>query len=210
MKRRTPNHTDLHETITSSRRGYGPDDVLWCMHCKRTFFGRDARPGPYFGRESCGHDDCNAAGFGIDIFDVDGARALNDDSSDPVGVRDAILGIDCGDEVHRVTHFKRLDLEGLAALLARRLIDPDASQNDAPATMECLAFLGHWPEVRVHGYAVHPDREDDGGDVMIEGFECSLDDVAEDLRAPLRAAFRQFAHADGFIDDGEQLYAWWD
>lgn len=210
MERPTPNHPATDEASNPSRSGYGPDDTLWCLHCNRTFPGRDARPDPYFGREGCGYDDCNAAGFNIDIFSEEGARAMCDVSDNPADVREGILGVDCGDDVDGVTHFQRLDIGGLAALLARRLIDPDARQNRAPSTLECLTFLGRWPEVRVHGYAVHRDREGDGGRVSIEGFECDLDDVDEDQWALLREAFRQFEHADEFIDDGGHLYAWWD
>ncbi|MDO9022241.1 MAG: hypothetical protein Q8S73_23610 [Deltaproteobacteria bacterium] len=186
--------------------------MLWCLHCNRTFPGRDARPEPYFGRQGCGYDDCTAAGFDIDIFNAEGARAMADpaDPADPADVREAILGIDCGDDVDGVTHFQRLGLQGLAALLSCRFIEPDARQNRAPSTLECLTFLGRWPEVRVHGYAVHRDREGDGGRVSIEGFECDLEGVAEGLRSPLREAFRRFEHADEFVDDGEHLYAWWD
>ncbi len=115
----------------------------------------------------------------------------------------------CGD-VDGVTPFGRLDIEGLAALLARRFISPDARQNRAPSTLECLAFMARWPEVRVHGYVVHRDREGDGGRISIEGFECDLDEVAKELHAPLREAFGRFGHADEFIDDGACLYACWD
>lgn len=209
MERMTPNQPASGETSDASRRGYGPEDTLWCLHCNRTFPGRDARPDPYFGREGCGYDDCDAAGFDIDIFNAEGARAMSG-SGDPADEREAILGIDCGDDVDGVTHFQRLDLHGLAALLGWRLIEPDARQNRAPSTLECLTFLGRWPEVRVHGYALHRDREGDGGRVSIEGFECDIEEVEEDLRAPLREAFRRWAHADEFVDDGEHLYARWD
>lgn len=210
MERTTQDQPASDEASDPSLRGYGPDDTLWCLHCNRSFPGRDARPDPYFGREGCGYGDCNAAGFNIDIFNEEGARAMCDVSDDPADVREAILGIDCGDDVDGVTHFRRLDLEGLAELLARRLIGPDERQNRAPSTLECLAFLGRWPEARVHGYAVHREREGDGGRVSIEGFECELDDVAEELRGPLREAFRRFEHVDELVDDGERLYAWWD
>ena len=75
---------------------------------------------------------------------------------------------------------------------------------------ELVAGLCRWPEVTVHGYALHPDREGDGGDVRIEGFACHLDLVDAARRDALRAAFRAFSKADTFIDEPDFLYAWWD
>ena len=72
---------------------------LWCMHCDRTFPARDARPDAFFGREGCAFEDCNAAGFGIDLFTEEEARAFCDDA-DSTGSwehRDELLGIDSND-----------------------------------------------------------------------------------------------------------------
>lgn len=71
MERMTPNQPASGESSDASRRGYGPEDTLWCLHCSRTFPGRDARPDPYFGREGCGYD-CDAAGFDIEGIGIMG------------------------------------------------------------------------------------------------------------------------------------------
>jgi hypothetical protein len=41
--------------------------------------------------------------------------------------------------------------------------------------LECLRALATYPELRVHGYALHPAREDYR--VSIEGYDCNLADV---------------------------------
>lgn len=192
-----------------------PGTTYWCQHCHRTFAGSDARPDVFGGEAGCAFEDCRAAGLGIDIFEADSPYVLGEPRYKGTyaldyGLRDEILGVEANDDLDDIMPFQDVDVVQLATLFAGRYLNPDMHQNRAPTTLECMTFLCRWPEVTVHGYALHPDREGDGGDVRIEGFACHLDLVDAARRDALRAAFRAFSKADTFIDEPDFLYAWWD
>lgn len=194
------------------RLRFAPEQRLWCLHCRRHFLGRDARPDPFGGVQGCPFEGCGAAGYQVDVFDAcDPDEGCEESASDlDLLMRDDLLRVVSSDEVDEVTPFDDLDLERLATLLACRYVDPDGRHGRAPSTVECVAFLCRWPEARAHGAALHPARCPDGASVRIEGLACDLDGVDEPRRAPLRDAFRAFAGADAFVDEGARLFAWWE
>lgn len=193
-----------------------PDVEYWCQHCHQTFFGRDARPDFFGGCQGCADPACTACGLGIDVFRADDPYVTGDggydcDDGDRYDLRDEILGIETMTDVDDIARFAGLRLSALSVLFEERLVDPDARQNRAPSTIECAMFLCRWPEVTLHGYAVHPLREGDPGSVRIEGLECDPSTVDEARREPLREAFAAFTQgADERVDVDGELYAWWD
>ena len=46
------------------------DDWLWCLHCERFFQRKDLKP-YNGGKQGCAFENCNGAGFNIDIFSWD-------------------------------------------------------------------------------------------------------------------------------------------
>lgn len=229
---------------------FGPDQWLWCLHCKRFFQARDLRPDRWFGTEGCAFEDCGAAGLHIDLFEWDAwapeAPALRarwpaerdlykglavtpldgDEDFDALDValdleaffsaperdprrRDLILGIVSRDNPDEDTAFENLDLGRLALLVQEGHLLPDARHRHAPTPRECFGFMRRWPQVRAHGHAVHPRRDDYG--VVIDSLGCVLEDVPAPERDALRTAFREeYGDADGLLDDGVTLFAWWD
>jgi hypothetical protein len=141
-----------------------------------------------------------------DTLDDDLARCATLNRDQPR--RDALLGI-AGPYLGGLERFGGLDLAGLARLLQERFIHPDDRHNAAPSAREVLDFLARCPEVRVHGYAVHPSRKDYR--VSIEGFECDLADVPWHRQQTLRLELACAAcDADERVDDGPVLYSRWD
>jgi len=210
---------DSHDHTLHDDRPPGSDllpDVLYgCMHCQRTFLGCDARHDLFFGgMQACAYDGCSASAEGLDIFPVDHpylTGATPDDPEARADLRDEILGIDPPDDPDELARFSDLRLRDLTELFERGLADPDERQGRAPSAVEFAAFLCRWPEVRLHGYALPPEREGEDGAVRIEGMACELPEVSDARRDALRGAFAAMAaRADERIDDPDWLYASWD
>jgi hypothetical protein len=103
-----------------------------------------------------------------------------------------------------IERFSGLGVETLRTLVARNFADPADRQNDSPTLGEFLRFLEKHPEVRAHGYAVSPEREDYR--VTIEGLE-----YAGPVSAELRREFRQMnGAADECVCEAGRLYCWYD
>ena len=53
------------------------EDWLWCLHCERFFQAKDLRADIVGGKEGCAFEDCDGAGFGVDIFTWDNWLSQN-------------------------------------------------------------------------------------------------------------------------------------
>lgn len=187
-----------------------------CLHCKHVFLGREARPDAFGGTTGCARQGCGACALGLDVFAADdpfvtGEGSYDVERADDFHFRDELLGIASMTDVDDIARFDGLDVRSLAGLFELRVIDPDARQNRAPSAIEVMAFLCRWPELRAHGYALHPEREGDGGAVRIEGVSCEAGEYDEPISDATREAFRGFSRgADVIVDEPGALYCWWD
>lgn len=100
--------------------------------------------------------------------------------------------------------FKGLTLEALDLLLDEGFIDPEECQNCSPTTVEFKEFMEMYPEVKLHGYIVSPERSDYR--MTIEGLEyCG--DVSKEM---LQEFVNRYRFADDFICNDGYLYCWFD
>ena len=127
-----------------------------------------------------------------------------------VARRDAILGIVTAPDPAAVTHFRDIDAARLELLISEGFIALDLGMPGTPSPRVFMDFLCRFPEARIHGYAVHPERDDYR--VTIEGIECDLSSGHTEAEwATLRAVFEdRFASATTFFSESDWLYAWWD
>jgi hypothetical protein len=131
------------------------------------------------------------------------------DMNRDVARRDALLGITGQQASGGIVRYEDLDGPRLATLIDERFADPDCTQNESPTIAVFLSFLKEYPEVRVYGYAVSPERSDYR--VSVEGVTVDLGQVAPSRRAALRAAFARLGEtADEKETDGDLLHCWWD
>lgn len=100
--------------------------------------------------------------------------------------------------------FTELTLTELNLLLDENFIDPEEYQNDSPNTMQFKEFLDKYPDVRLHGYIVSPERDDYR--VTIEGLEY-YGDVSKEM---LQDFINVFRYADDFICEDDHLFCWFD
>ncbi len=192
------------------------DEEYWCQHCHRTFFGRDAARDFFGAMQGCPYEGCGASGLGIDVFAandpyVTGEGGYDHPDADAMDLRDHLLGIETMRDVDAVADFEGLRLSRVAELIEFELIELEPRERGGPGVVDCVAFMCRWPEVTLHGHALHPERAVDGGAVRVEGIACVLDEVRDGRRAALREAFLEFAKgADAIEEDaGERLRASW-
>ena len=116
-----------------------------------------------------------------------------------------IVGIDCLEQyLGGIKRFVGLKLPQLNLLLEENFIDPEECYNLSPDTMEFKAFLEVYPEAKLHGYLVSPERNDYR--VTIEGVEYD-GDVSKEMLMDFVDAFR---YADEFTCEDDYLYCWFD
>jgi len=126
-----------------------------------------------------------------------------------VARRDALLGITGQHASGGIIRYEELDGARLATLIDEGFADPECTQNESPTIAEFLSFLREYPEARVYGYAVSPERSDYR--VSIEGATVDLGQVAPSRAAALRAAFARLGEtADEKETYGDALHCWWD
>ena len=127
-----------------------------------------------------------------------------------VARRDAILGIVTVADPAAVTHFRDIGVTRLELLISEGFIALDQATPGTPTPRVFIDFMGRFPEARVHGYAVHPERDDYR--ITIEGIECDLSSGHSAAEwSTLRAVFEdRFASATTFYSESDWLYAWWD
>jgi hypothetical protein len=218
MAHATTDHDDsTHTTLLA-------DTEYWCQHCHRVFLGRDAVRDFFGNREGCPSPGCGACGLGLDVFAADDPWVTGECSDDAQGgygghdrpdadewhLRDDLLGLETMTDVDAVARFEGLTLGRLASLLELRFLDVEAQRPGAPDVAAFMGFLCRWPEATLHGHALHPSRDDDGGAVRVEGVTCELDAMRDGRREALRGAFLAFAQgADVLIDGPERLVASW-
>ena len=136
------------------------------------------------------------------------ARMLRDMNRD-VARRDALLGITGQRASGGIIRYEDLDGSRLGTLIDERFADPDCAQNESPTIAEFLSFLQEYPEARVYGYAVSPERSDYR--VSVEGATVDLGEVAPSRREAVRAAFARLSEtADEAETDGDALHCWCD
>ena len=100
--------------------------------------------------------------------------------------------------------FTGLSVEKLAQLVHESFIELDERQNESPTVQEFGRFMVQHPEFTCHGYTIVKERDDYR--VSIEGLEYNGEVTKEQL-----IAFTKFCkHADDFIVEDDNLYAWWD
>lgn len=100
--------------------------------------------------------------------------------------------------------FEWVSVETLKELVAKNYADPHDAQNESPTLGKYIRFMERFPEVRAHGYAVSPEREDYR--VTVEGLQY-VGEVGDELR-------REFStlcgRADDFVCTDEELFCWYD
>ena len=83
-------------------------------------------------------------------------------------------------------------------------LDPEDCQNASPSAGEFMQFCKQYPQVKLIGYTVVPERDDCR--TSIEGLFCD-----HDITSELITDFSNLCHdANEFEVNGEILYAWWD
>lgn len=101
-------------------------------------------------------------------------------------------------------HFNNLSLQQLQELVTNKFIDLQDAQNCSPAVEDFLNFMKDHEEFSAHGYAVSHKRDDYR--VSLEGIEFK-GDVSKNLMKDFVHLCR---HADEFVCEENELYAWWD
>jgi hypothetical protein len=109
------------------------------------------------------------------------------------------------DAVGGVKRFENLDRENLQRLVDHGFVDPNQQFNGCPSAQYFLDFMGRWPMVMAHGYAVSPRRPDYRVDV--EGLEFR-GPISDALRAAFVLAFRDADDLDA--DSKDRLFCWYD
>lgn len=83
-------------------------------------------------------------------------------------------------------------------------LDPEDRQNNSPSAGEFIKFCKQYPQVKLIGYTIVPERDDCR--TSIEGLFCD-----HDINQDLISAFSELYYdADEFEVNDETLYAWWD
>ncbi len=108
------------------------------------------------------------------------------------------------DDSGGIERFEWVSAETLKELVAKGYADPGDAQNSSPTLGEFIRFLERFPDVKAHGYAVSPEREDYR--VTVEGLQY-VGEVGDDLRREFRKLNR---HADDFVCTDDELYCWYD
>lgn len=217
---------------------FEPDQWLWCLHCHRFFQGRDARPDRVGGVQACAFEDCDGAGYRVDIYDWDDWPSQNRPLRPHWPPREELR-------------------KGLVAPAG----DPDAALAPAPATLDrdharrdaILGVTGYGDDglarfegldlgrlaALLQGRFIDPyGAADDGPSalegltflacwpearlrgvaahpdredygVVIDGLTCDLTAVAEDRRELLREVFQQFSDAPEYREGATRLLARW-
>jgi hypothetical protein len=126
-----------------------------------------------------------------------------------VARRDALLGIAGQRASGGIVRYEDLDVKRLGALIDEGFADRDETQNGSPTIAEFYAFLREYPEGRVYGYAVSPERPDYR--VSVEGVTVDLSEVIPSRRDGLRDAFARLSESADEVDtEGDFLRCWWD
>lgn len=99
--------------------------------------------------------------------------------------------------------FDNLDVDTLRLLIEEGYADPEMNQNDSHTTNEFYEFMLKHPDIKAHGYAVSPDRDDYR--MTIEGLSGEPTNDMETVADFIKLC--RWADACS-IEDG--LYSWWD
>jgi len=68
---------------------------LWCLHCERFFQVKDLRADVVGGKRGCAFEDCNGAGFNVDIYIWDDWARQNDLKHFPKSITELEKGLRC-------------------------------------------------------------------------------------------------------------------
>jgi len=100
--------------------------------------------------------------------------------------------------------FKGLTLEKLKELRDKHFLDPSNRQNNAPTIAQFIEFMEEHSDMKAHGYAISPGRNDYR--VSLEGLEFNGECSTE-----LQLAFvERFRQADALEFTDSRLYCWYD
>jgi len=121
--------------------------------------------------------------------------------------RNEIIGMNTKEGIGGIVRFKNLSFDQVKQLMEEKFLNPDDQQNSAPTCGEFFSLISKHPQMRAHGYAVTPNREDYR--VSIEGVEFrGL--ITEEIKDSIIKY--ELNDADVFelsIREG-YLYCWWD
>jgi len=99
--------------------------------------------------------------------------------------------------------FDNMDVNTLGLLIEEGYADPEMEQNGSPTTKEFYNFMLKHPDIKAHGYAVSPDRDDYR--MTIEGLS---GEHTEDMET-----INDFVNLCRWADEcsiEDRLYSWWD
>ena len=97
-----------------------------------------------------------------------------------------------------------ITIDTVKKLIDEGYLDEDSSQNYSPTAREFVKFCEKYPQVRMNGFVISPQRSD--CDVVLTGLECDTDITLELI---LDFA-NNFHYADDFSVSEHWLYCWWD
>ena len=89
---------DIMKVPEIERSGLAKDDWMWCLHCERFFQVRDLRVFVLTDGEfwvSCAFDDCDGAGFDVDLFEWDSWARQNRVPHWPTSDAELEMGLCC-------------------------------------------------------------------------------------------------------------------
>ena len=102
-----------------------------------------------------------------------------------------------------VRHFDGMTADEYSRLFAIGAIDPEDSQNCAPAAWEIYEFIKEHPSFTAHGYVVSPERDDHR--ISLEGVDGTYESIEE-----MQDFITLFRFADEFSISNGEAYAWFD
>ena len=99
--------------------------------------------------------------------------------------------------------YPALDINTVKKLIEEGFLD-DSSRDYDPTLRDFVEFCEHYPQVKMNGFAVSPERSDCA--VVLTGLECD-----ENITMELLLDFaNNFHYADDFSVSMNWLYCWWD
>ena len=100
-----------------------------------------------------------------------------------------------------------INLRQLEELIEKRFVEMDGCHNDSPTTNEFYEFMKKYPQCRLEGYTVSPDRQDYR--TTFDGIYCT-DKITPELKEAFAKTFLFARYVAEYTFEDDILRAWWD